>query len=151
MLTIKKITYITLIMMLTASNCSQAADLKKSSTIQHNLDEHQKNPVHIISRTSYRNGLYGFWLGQSSNTAKFNIGDSTDFIKFSGTAISMSARAFTLNAEQTQSLLAWLGAAHARTKNSAHVEPQISIETLHFRGSANHRARAWMRLNSFSA
>jgi hypothetical protein len=65
MLIIKKITCITLIMLLFATGYSQADDLKKSIVIQQNLDEHQKNAVHIISRSFYRNRLYGFWLGQS--------------------------------------------------------------------------------------
>jgi hypothetical protein len=65
MLTIDKIRYITMIMMFAANPCSQANELKESLPGQHNLDEDQKSSVHIISRTSYRNGLYGFWLGQS--------------------------------------------------------------------------------------
>ena len=68
MLTMKNIcylNYIVLFMMLVVTNSSHADDLEQLSAIVHNLDEHQKSSVHIISRTSYRNGLYGFWLGQS--------------------------------------------------------------------------------------
>ncbi|MCS5550574.1 MAG: hypothetical protein NZ811_03545, partial [Gammaproteobacteria bacterium] len=49
-------------------------------------------------KSAFSSTTAGFWLGQESNTAKFHIGDATDYIKFNGTAISMSARSFELDA-----------------------------------------------------
>lgn len=65
MLTINDFTCLTLIIMLAASNFSHASDPETSAGTQRNLDDHQSNPMQIISRDSYRNRLYGFWLGQN--------------------------------------------------------------------------------------
>lgn len=49
-------------------------------------------------KPTYSSNTAGFWLGQESNTAKFNVGDGTDYIKFDGSNISMKSRAFELDA-----------------------------------------------------
>ena len=49
-------------------------------------------------KSTYTSTTAGFWLGQESNTAKFHIGDATDYIKFSGSDILFKSRAFELNA-----------------------------------------------------
>jgi hypothetical protein len=59
---INKIACITLIL-LTA--CNQTEHSKKSAEIQQELGLQQENSVRIISRASYQDSLYGFWLGQS--------------------------------------------------------------------------------------
>jgi hypothetical protein len=63
MATINKLACIALILLSVA--CSQTGGSKKSAYIQHDLDAPLDNSVRLISRASYQDSLYGFWLGQS--------------------------------------------------------------------------------------
>ena len=49
-------------------------------------------------KSTFGSTTAGFWLGQESSTAKFHIGDSTDYIKFDGSNITIETRAFELAA-----------------------------------------------------
>ena len=44
----------------------------------------------------------GFWLANINGTPQFNVGDSTSFVKFTGTDMSINSRAFELSASNLE-------------------------------------------------